>query len=50
MQHSAAEKKYKGSLDCAVKLFKEGGIRSVYRGTMLTFMRGDQRIDLHKNQ
>lgn len=39
MQHSAAEKKYKGSLDCAVKLFKEGGIRSVYRGTMLTFMR-----------
>lgn len=31
--------KYTGMVDCATKLYKEGGIRSVYKGTMLTMMR-----------
>lgn len=31
--------KYKGPLDCAAKLFKEGGIRSVYKGTGATLLR-----------
>jgi len=31
--------KYNGMVDCATKLYKEGGIRSVYKGTMLTTMR-----------
>ena len=31
--------KYTGMVDCANKIYKEGGIRSVYKGTMLTLMR-----------
>ena len=31
--------KYSGAIDCLRKVYKEGGIRSVYRGTLLTFMR-----------
>jgi solute carrier family 25 carnitine/acylcarnitine transporter 20/29 len=31
--------KYAGSMDCAKQLFKEGGIRSVYRGTLMTLAR-----------
>jgi solute carrier family 25 carnitine/acylcarnitine transporter 20/29 len=31
--------KYSGSLDCARQLFREGGIRSVYRGTFMTLAR-----------
>mmetsp|Transcript_2462 Transcript_2462/g.6644 ORF Transcript_2462/g.6644 Transcript_2462/m.6644 type:complete len:277 (+) Transcript_2462:1043-1873(+) len=31
--------KYNGMVDCATKIYKEGGIRSVYKGTVLTLMR-----------
>jgi solute carrier family 25 carnitine/acylcarnitine transporter 20/29 len=31
--------RYAGSLDCARQLFREGGIRSVYRGTFMTLAR-----------
>ncbi|GMH56717.1 hypothetical protein TrST_g10879 [Triparma strigata] len=31
--------KYKGMVDCGVKLFREGGIRSVYKGTFATLIR-----------
>jgi solute carrier family 25 (mitochondrial carnitine/acylcarnitine transporter), member 20/29 len=31
--------KYSGSADCARQLFREGGIRSVYRGTFMTLAR-----------
>ena len=31
--------KYAGSLDCARQLYREGGIRSVYRGTFMTLAR-----------
>ena len=33
--------KYKGSLDCAIKLYQEGGIRSSYRGVGATLLRGE---------
>eukprot|EP00002_Diphylleia_rotans_P005185 TRINITY_DN14304_c0_g1_i1.p1 TRINITY_DN14304_c0_g1~~TRINITY_DN14304_c0_g1_i1.p1 ORF type:complete len:305 (-),score=69.48 TRINITY_DN14304_c0_g1_i1:185-1099(-) len=33
------DKKYTGIADCFVKTYKEGGIRSLYRGTLLTLMR-----------
>jgi len=36
----AGEKpKYAGSFDCGKQLYKEGGIRSVYRGTLMTLAR-----------
>jgi solute carrier family 25 carnitine/acylcarnitine transporter 20/29 len=31
--------KYAGSMDCAKQLYREGGIRSVYRGTFMTLAR-----------
>jgi solute carrier family 25 carnitine/acylcarnitine transporter 20/29 len=31
--------KYAGTLDCAKQLYREGGIRSVYRGTFMTLAR-----------
>jgi solute carrier family 25 (mitochondrial carnitine/acylcarnitine transporter), member 20/29 len=31
--------KYAGSFDCAKQLYREGGIRSVYRGTLMTLAR-----------
>jgi solute carrier family 25 carnitine/acylcarnitine transporter 20/29 len=37
--NNAAEKKYNGMLDCAKKLYREGGIRSIYKGTFATLMR-----------
>jgi solute carrier family 25 (mitochondrial carnitine/acylcarnitine transporter), member 20/29 len=32
-------KKYKGTIDCVCQLFKQGGIRSVYKGTTATLLR-----------
>lgn len=32
--------KYNGPLDLVTKLYKEGGIRSIYRGTAATLIRG----------
>lgn len=37
--NAGAEKKYNGMMDCAKKLYKEGGIRSIYKGTAATLMR-----------
>ncbi|XP_013102408.1 congested-like trachea protein [Stomoxys calcitrans] len=34
-----AEKKYNGMLDCASKLYKEGGLRSIYKGSCATLLR-----------
>lgn len=36
---SNAEKKYSGTFDCAKKLYREGGIRSIYKGTAATLLR-----------
>ncbi|CAG7833921.1 unnamed protein product [Allacma fusca] len=37
----AAAVKYAGPVDCGVKLMKEGGIRSMYKGTCATLLRGN---------
>lgn len=40
IQASSGETKYTGPLDCAKKLYQESGIRGIYKGTVLTLMRG----------
>lgn len=39
IQAAQAEKKYNGTFDCVKKLYKEGGIRSIYKGTAATLLR-----------
>lgn len=39
VQSSRGGSKYTGPLDCALQLYKEQGIRSVYKGTLLTLIR-----------
>jgi len=39
IQQSSATKLYNGPVDCAVKLYKQGGIKSIYRGSVATIMR-----------
>lgn len=38
-QKEGQKPKYAGSMDCARQLYKEGGIRSVYRGSFMTLAR-----------
>ncbi|GFN77437.1 mitochondrial carnitine/acylcarnitine carrier protein [Plakobranchus ocellatus] len=38
-ESSVADRKYKGPVDVAKQLYREGGIRSVYRGTGATLLR-----------
>jgi solute carrier family 25 carnitine/acylcarnitine transporter 20/29 len=38
-EKTAAAPKYNGMLDCATQVLREGGIRSLYRGTAATLMR-----------
>ncbi len=40
IQQSAATAKYAGPVDCAKQLYREGGIRNVYKGTAATLARG----------
>eukprot|EP00934_Nitzschia_sp_Nitz4_P005783 Nitzschia sp. Nitz4//scaffold389_size11954//10549//11784//NITZ4_009013-RA/size11954-augustus-gene-0.11-mRNA-1//1//CDS//3329550002//5773//frame0 len=37
--HVGGKPQYSGMMDCAVKVFREGGITSLYKGTALTLMR-----------
>ncbi|KAM6976971.1 mitochondrial carnitine/acylcarnitine carrier protein [Aplochiton taeniatus] len=39
VQASGGQLRYAGPIDCAVRLYKEQGIRSVYKGTVLTLIR-----------
>lgn len=39
IQQDAKTKIYDGPIDCAKKLYKEGGIRSIYRGSLATILR-----------
>lgn len=43
-QASGAEKKYAGPVDVVKKVYKETGIRGVYKGTCATLLRGDLKI------
>jgi len=45
VQQSAATAKYAGPVDCAKQLYREGGIRGVYRGTAATLLRGSFTIN-----
>lgn len=40
IQHGQAVAKYSGPIDCAKQLYKEGGLRSIYKGTGATLLRG----------
>lgn len=40
IQHADAKPKYKGPVDCMKQLYREGGIRSIYKGTCATLLRG----------
>lgn len=39
VQHNQGTSTYNGPVDCAKKLYKQGGIRSIYKGTGLTLLR-----------
>ena len=39
IQHADAKPKYKGPIDCVKQLYKEGGIRSIFKGTCATLLR-----------
>lgn len=40
IQQASGEVKYAGPMDCVKQLYRENGIRSIYKGTALTLMRG----------
>ncbi|MFT7810875.1 mitochondrial carnitine/acylcarnitine carrier protein [Arapaima gigas] len=40
IQAASGEVKYAGPIDCAKQLYRENGIRGIYKGTALTLMRG----------
>lgn len=40
IQGDSKTKKYNGPIDCAKQLYKEGGIKSIYRGSGATLLRG----------
>lgn len=40
IQQGAATQKYSGMVDCAKQLYREGGIRSIYKGSLATLLRG----------
>jgi len=39
IQAASGDTKYKGAVDCAKQIYRESGIRGIYRGTALTLMR-----------
>ena len=43
VQQGGGTQKYSGMLDCAKQLYKEGGIRSIYKGSLLTLLRGESK-------
>lgn len=40
IQAVSKELKYAGPMDCVKQLYRESGIRGIYKGTALTLMRG----------
>lgn len=44
IQQGSGQQKYNGMVDCAKQLYKEGGIRSVYKGSFATLLRGKSHI------
>lgn len=40
IQQGGGTQKYNGMVDCAKQLYREGGIRSIYKGSFATLLRG----------
>lgn len=40
IQQGSGSQKYSGMTDCAKQLYREGGIRSIYKGSIATLLRG----------
>lgn len=40
IQAATGEVKYAGPMDCVKQLYKQSGIKGLYKGTALTLMRG----------
>lgn len=40
IQADSKDKKYNGMVDCAKKIYKEAGMRGIYKGTCATLLRG----------
>lgn len=47
IQHGEAVPKYNGPIDCMKKLYAEGGLRSIFKGSCATLLRGKQIIYLY---
>jgi solute carrier family 25 carnitine/acylcarnitine transporter 20/29 len=45
--HATGPPKYSGPMDVTRQLWKEGGIRSIYKGTFVTLARGTRSSDNH---
>lgn len=41
IQASTGKVTYAGPMDCVKQLYRQSGIRGIYKGTALTLMRGD---------
>lgn len=46
VQQGGGEKRYNGMVDCAKKLYIEGGIRNIYKGSLATLLRGKRALYL----
>jgi hypothetical protein len=44
VQQGGGEQRYNGMVDCAKKLYKEGGIRNIYKGSLATLLRGKSTL------
>ena len=44
IQAASGEVKYAGPMDCVKQLYKQNGIRGIYKGTALTLMRGTDTV------
>jgi solute carrier family 25 carnitine/acylcarnitine transporter 20/29 len=45
IQQGQSTQKYNGMVDCAKQLYKEGGIRSIYKGSLATLLRGESNVN-----
>lgn len=44
IQSGEGNQKYKGPVDCIKKLYAEGGLRSIFKGSCATLLRGKYRF------
>ena len=49
IQASTGKVKYSGPMDCVKQLYRESGIRGIYKGTALTLMRGLSLLWQHRS-